>query len=338
MVKRLVLAAMLCLLVGGVASGETPLPEFLGVYLVENKNLVEMNDALTGGRCRLLGHVKLNEKTLHKNLEERRAPGGVTYGGIATLSGLKTKMRQPQFVAYLQVAPVRYSIGKLKFVAGNVTVGEKLRHEFMRGNRERSVPANIWQLERDIPVKLAPVSGRERMTRVVPREPLEDGVYMLYAYLPTVSSSVEDAIGMWIDSDGQAQSAWFYDFTVGESSANTEVGRIESYGDTAGIPCQTNFDREGSLLKPKKMSTWAYVDLPPAVALRSVAHAAEGTHFESVILENDLVRASDRFGNLEVRVTKQDNKTRIDLVYTTNEGRIPNIAKVKNAFCTILGN
>jgi hypothetical protein len=195
---------------------QTPIPKFYGMYAVDNGKLIELSEAVRGGRTRLLGH----------------AIGQNCAAGITKLSGISLS-KNAEFIFFKDVRPVRIAIAKLKFNKGvtikGIAPGDKSKDavsdyfNYLKGEGDPG-PADLWMIEESaIPSRLGPIEGRPNMTLVAPSSPLSEGVYMFYAFIPTVSEHLENLL---LHSKGGTQATWLCDFVVG--SAGVSEGKQES--------------------------------------------------------------------------------------------------------------
>lgn len=182
---------------------QTPIPKFYGLYAIDNGKLIQLKEASEEGRTRLLGHVGSNNAA-----------------GITKLSGISAS-KNVEFILFKDVRPVRVAIAKLKFVKGvtieGITPGDSGKnltdHFFANLKREGDPgPADLWMVDEDIPTRLGPIEGKQNMTLVAPARALTDGVYMFYAYIPTVSETFE---GLLLQARGGTRAAWFCDLVIG---------------------------------------------------------------------------------------------------------------------------
>lgn len=246
---------------------QSPIPKFFGLYAVDNGKLIELKEAIKEGRTRLLGHLGSNNAA-----------------GITSLSGISAS-KNVEFILFKDVRPVRVAIAKLKFAKGatiqGVTPGDSGKNlvdhwfAYQKGEGDPG-PADLWMIDEDIPTRLGPLEGKQNMTLVAPARPLTDGVYMFYAYVPTVSETFEGAL---IQARGGTQSAWFCDLVVGSP------GRTETKQEIPVHPRESNIKEDikmkNQLVKPadKEQTRGVAADLesqPPTMATVRKAKKAQG--------------------------------------------------------------
>ena len=200
-----------------ICAQQIPIPKFYGMYAVDNGKLIELSEAIQGGRTRLLGHVT----------------DGNCAGGITKLSGISVS-KNVEFIFFKDVRPVRVAIAKLKFNKGvtikGITPGGQSKDavsdyfDSLKGVGDPG-PADMWMIEESaIPSRLGPVEGKQNMTLVAPSRPLSDGVYMFYAFIPTVSENFEKLL---LHAKGGTQATWLCDFVVGSPGLSDQKKDIQ---------------------------------------------------------------------------------------------------------------
>ena len=146
------------------------------------------------------------------------------------------------------------AIAKLKFVRGvtiqGVTRGDSGKNlvdhffAYQKGEGDPG-PADLWMIDEDIPTRLGPLEGKPNMTLVAPARALTDGVYMFYAYVPTVSETFEGAL---LQARGGTQSAWFCDLVVGSPGMTETKQEVQVQPRESGI--KPNVQMQTQPVKP----------------------------------------------------------------------------------------
>ena len=163
---RKVFFVVLIYLVGvmvGLASAEEkiPVPEFYGLYFVSDENLIPARNAV--------GENRIKKEASDFGLLDGFPPFSGP-GGVKELSGIFLSPRS-YFLLYQRLIgdPGSLRLYRLEFV-------KRLSSEVVQG---KWYEANMWILEKEIPLKVGPVKKQPDLYRLVPILQLEDGVYAL---------------------------------------------------------------------------------------------------------------------------------------------------------------
>lgn len=136
---------------------DVPVPEFFGVYLVSDGKLLELKDAKSENRLKMVG-LSI---------------------GISKLSGVTASPRSYVIVYGKDLSQIVYflMLGRFEYFK---TVTTAPNDPFAFGRQLRTFDARMWIPKEEIPVKPGPVKGQQDLFRVVPTRPLPDGVYAFY--------------------------------------------------------------------------------------------------------------------------------------------------------------